>query len=136
MQFAKQNNLFIVGEAFALLLFSLGLYLVFFDTTKETKELVAKQSEQNVQIATALKAAEEEKKKDERFTAFLVGFSEDEKKLLAAIHEQDGILQSTLRYRTGLTKTDVSFCWGSVVFFTLVVAGSSLQRNYNTKIHI
>ncbi len=104
----RQNNLFIIGEAFAVLLFSLGLYLLFFDTTKETKELVAKQSEQNVQIATALKQAEEEKKKDERFTAFLAGFSEDEKKLLAAIREQDGILQSTLRYRTGLTKTDVS----------------------------
>lgn len=104
----RQNNLFIIGEGFAVLIFALGLYLLFFDTTKETKELVAKQSEQNVQIATALKQSVEEKKKDERFTAFLAGFSEDERKLLAAIHEQDGILQSTLRYRTGLTKTDVS----------------------------
>lgn len=104
----EENKTFLVGEAFALVLVTLGAYLFFFDTTKETKELVAKQAEQNVQIATALKVAEEEKKKDERFTAFLAGFLEDEKKLLSAIHEQDGILQSTLRYRTGLTKTDVS----------------------------
>jgi uncharacterized membrane protein len=104
----KQNNLFFVGEGFALLIFALGLYLLFFDTTKETKELVAKQSAQNVQIATALRQSIEEKKKDERFTAFLAGFSEDEKKVLEAIHEQEGILQSTLRFRTGLTKTDVS----------------------------
>lgn len=104
----RQNTLFFIGEGFAILLFSLGLYLLFFDTTKETKELVAKQSEQNVQIATALKHSVEEKKKDERFSAFLAGFNEDEKKVLAAIKEQDGILQSTLRFRTGLTKTDVS----------------------------
>ena len=107
----KQNNLFFVGEGFAVLMFALGLYLLFFDTTKETKELVAKQSEQNVQIATALKQSVEEKKKDERFTAFLAGFSKDEQKVLTAIHDHegdDGILQSTLRYRTGLTKTDVS----------------------------
>ncbi len=104
----KQNNLFFIGEGFAVLIFSLGLYLLFFDTTKETKELVAKQSEQNVQIATALKQSVEEKKKDERFSAFLAGFSDDERKILEAIHEQEGILQSTLRFRTGLTKTDVS----------------------------
>ncbi|MBI5072210.1 MarR family transcriptional regulator [Candidatus Woesearchaeota archaeon] len=104
----RQNNMFIFEEGLAVFLFSLGLYLLFFDTTRETKELVAKQSEQNVQIANALKQSVEEKKKDERFTAFLAGFSDGEKKLLAAIHEQDGILQSTLRYRTGLTKTDVS----------------------------
>ncbi|MEK6922016.1 MAG: MarR family transcriptional regulator [Nanoarchaeota archaeon] len=104
----QKNVTFMIGEGFAVLIFALGLYLLFFDTTKETKELVAKQSEQNVQIATALKQSVEEKKKDERFTAFLAGFSDDERKVLEAVHEQDGILQSTLRYRTGLTKTDVS----------------------------
>lgn len=104
----QKNTTFIVGEGLSLLLFALGLYLLFFDTTKETKELIAKQSEQNVQIATALKQSVEEKKKDERFTAFLAGFSDDERKILSAVHEQDGILQSTLRFRTGLTKTDVS----------------------------
>ncbi len=104
----QKYTAFFIGEGFALVLFALGLYLLFFDTTKETKELIAKQSEQNVKIATALQQSVEEKKKDERFTAFLAGFSDDEKKVFTAIHEQDGILQSTLKYRTGLTKTDVS----------------------------
>lgn len=101
----QTNKTFLFGEALALLLFSLGLYLVFFD---KSQKLFALQAEQNIKVATALKQAEEEKKKDVGFTAFLAGFSENEQKILKAIHEQEGILQSTLKYRTGLTKTDVS----------------------------
>lgn len=106
----QENKTFFFGAGFALVLFALGMYLVFFDTTKETKELVAQQAEQNVQIATALKQAEEEKKKDVAFSAFLAGFTEEQQNVFKAIEEQkeQGILQSTLRYRTGLTKTDVS----------------------------
>lgn len=101
----QQSKTYIVGEAFALVLFSLGVYLLFFD---KTKQILALQAEQNLKVAGALQKAEEEKKKDEKFTAFLAGFSEDERKILEAIHEQEGILQSTLRFRAGLTKTDVS----------------------------
>lgn len=101
----KVSNIYLFGEAFALLLFSLGLYLIFFD---KSAKILALHAEQNVQIAAALQKAEEEKTKDVGFTAFLAGFNEDQQKVLKAIKEQDGILQSTLRYRTGLTKTDVS----------------------------
>ena len=99
------NTAFIIGEILALLIFALGMYLVFFDKTKEVRE---QQAQQNIQVATALQRAEEEKQKDTKFDAFLAGFNENEQKVLNAIKEQDGILQSTLRYRTGLTKTDVS----------------------------
>lgn len=101
----KVSNTFLFGEAIALILFSLGLYLLFFD---KSAQIIASQAEQNVQIAAALQKAGEEKTKDVAFTAFLAGFNEDQQKILMAIKEQDGILQSTLRYRTGLTKTDVS----------------------------
>lgn len=101
----EQSKTFLIGEACALLIFALGVYLFLFD---KTKELFALQAEQNVKIASALKQAEEVKKKDVAFQAFLAGFDEDQQKVLKAIKEQDGILQSTLRYRTGLTKTDVS----------------------------
>ncbi len=101
----RLSTTFLLGEGIALALFCLGIYLLFFD---KSKELFEKQAVQNAQIATALQHAEEEKKKDVGFTAFLAGFTEDEQKMLKAIKEQDGILQSTLRFRTGLTKTDVS----------------------------
>lgn len=99
------NTAFSIGEVLALLILALGMYLMFFDKTKEVLE---QQAQQNIQVATALQHAEEEKQKDTAFAAFLAGFNENEQKVLKAIKEQDGILQSTLRYRTGLTKTDVS----------------------------
>lgn len=84
------------GVCFALIV--LGLYLIFIDKTQIT---LAHNQEK---IADALK----ETKNDEKFMAFLAGFSEDERKIIEAIREQDGIKQSTLRFRTGLSKSTLS----------------------------
>ena len=94
----KNNNLFLLGMVLSVSTFVLGVYLIFFDKTQQQL------AEHQVKVSTALKEA---KQKDE-FGAFLAGFKEDEQKVLKAIRDQDGIKQSTLRYRADMSKTSLS----------------------------
>ncbi len=75
--------------------FSLGVYLIFFSKGEEA----------------IIKRLEDEKKmkiEGERFGILLKGFDEFERKILTAIREQQGILQSTLVLRVSLSKAKVS----------------------------
>jgi DNA-binding MarR family transcriptional regulator len=95
-------SLYIAGWAFSFATIIFGLYLIFFD---KTQQMLA---EHQVKVSAALGEAAKKTGKEEKFKAFLAGFNEDERKAIGAIHEQDGILQSTLRYRTGMSKTALS----------------------------
>lgn len=74
---------------------ALGIYLLFFSTSEEA----------------ILKRLEEEKNmkiEEDKFEIVLKAMDDNEKKVLKAIKEQDGITQSTLKYRVDLSKAKVS----------------------------
>ncbi|MBI2541448.1 hypothetical protein HYV80_01950 [Candidatus Woesearchaeota archaeon] len=74
---------------------ALGVYLLFFSTSEEA----------------IMKRLEEEKNmklEGDKFDLVLKALDDNEKKVLKAIREQDGITQSTLKYRTDLSKAKVS----------------------------
>jgi uncharacterized membrane protein len=74
---------------------ALGVYLLFFSTSEEA----------------ILRRLEEEKKmkiEGSKFDLVLKGLDDNERNILKAIKEQDGITQSTLTFRTDLSKAKVS----------------------------
>jgi hypothetical protein len=94
----RDYMLYIVGWVISTSLFILGMYILLFDHT-------AKVIMQNQERITS--QLREVKHRDE-FKAFLSGFSADEQVVLKVIHEQEGIKQSTLRFKTGFSKTTLS----------------------------
>ncbi len=74
---------------------ALGIYLLFFSTSEEA----------------IMKRLEEEKNNkvgEGKFELVLKSMDENEQKVIKAIKEQEGITQSTLKYRTDLSKAKVS----------------------------
>ncbi|MCF7799195.1 MarR family transcriptional regulator [Candidatus Woesearchaeota archaeon] len=98
----QYDALYIIGWLISGSLIILGIYLMFFDKTQ--KLLV----EQNIRVVRALKEAKKEEAKKDNLTAFLSAFPDDERKLLRVIHDQEGIKQSTLRFKMGMSKSTLS----------------------------
>ena len=98
---ATHESSFLVhgGIAFIFATLSLGIYLLFFE--KSHKTLVKKLKEDS-----SIKSSEE------RFNLILMGLNEDEKKVLTAVKNQDGITQHTLGIRTNLHKSKLSIIVG------------------------
>ncbi|MBS1266297.1 MAG: hypothetical protein MAG795_00264 [Candidatus Woesearchaeota archaeon] len=78
---------------------TLGVYLLFFEKSHET---LVKKLKENASI----------KSKEERFNLILKGLKEDEKRVLTAIKNQDGITQHTLGIRTDIHKSKLSIIVG------------------------
>lgn len=89
---------YFIGAILSIAVTLSGVYLIFFN---RANKIIMKQQKE---VASALKEAKEK----DAFQSYLAGFSEDEQKVLRAIREQDGIQQSTLRYRINMSKTSLS----------------------------
>ena len=91
-----------VGISLTVMMLALGLYLVFFERSKEAIEKIQKE------LIGSLKETKKKQDKDEKFEFLLKALNEDEKKVIKAVREQDGIEQATLRIRTDMSKTKLS----------------------------
>ena len=74
---------------------ALGVYTLFFNKTQ-------------TEIISTIKEHKDEKKSEEKFDILLKGLNKDEKTIIKAVKEQDGITQHTLRLRTDLHKSRLS----------------------------
>ena len=74
---------------------ALGIYLLFFSTSEEA-------------ILRRLEEEKNNKVEQDKFEFILKAMDDNEKKVLKAIKEQEGITQSTLKFRTDLSKAKVS----------------------------
>ncbi len=83
------------GFGAAILFLSLGIYLTFFEKSQKA-------------ILDTLKETKETKLKEDKFEILLKGLNQDEKEVIKAVKEQDGISQSTLSLRTNIHKSKLS----------------------------
>lgn len=74
---------------------SLGIYLLFFEKSHQV-------------LINKLEKEASVKSNTEKFNLILMGLNEDEKKVLIAVRDQDGISQHTLGLRTDIHKSKLS----------------------------
>ena len=105
----QQSNLPVyIGISVVFIIFSLGIYLIFFE---KSQEIIKKNQEELIKTLGETKKSQD---KDEKFKYLLKGLDENEQKALNAVREQDGITQATLRIRVNMSKTMLSFVLSSL----------------------
>ena len=118
---------YIVSWSAGGVLLILSVYLFFYDKSyqqfkQEQYQFVKKLDELNSK---------------ESFSAYLAGFTDEEQKVLKAVNDQDGISQSTLRFRTGMSKASLSLLLNELEKRSIIsreISGKSkkvyLQKKY------
>jgi uncharacterized membrane protein len=84
-----------LGVALISAIAALGIYLIFFE--KSQKEIISTlEKQKHIQV------------EEEKFDILLKGLTEEEKIVIKAVKEQDGVTQQTLRLRTDMHKSKLS----------------------------
>ncbi|MBW3004669.1 MarR family transcriptional regulator [Candidatus Woesearchaeota archaeon] len=84
-----------LGIALISAIAALGIYLIFFEKSQKA-------------IISTLEKQKQIQKEEEKFDILLKGLNADEKKVIKAVKEQDGITQQTLRLRADMHKSKLS----------------------------
>ena len=99
----EQNDISVyIGVAVVFVTLALGFYLIFFEKSQQ----VLAQTQKD--IVQTLEKSKKKQDENEKFEFLLKALNDDEKKIMRAVKEQDGIEQATLRIRTDLSKTKLS----------------------------
>ncbi len=97
-------------------LFSLGVYLIFFSPAEKA-------------ILSQLEEQKNKTLKEDKFALLSRGLSEEEKKVLSAVREQEGITQHTLGLRTDMHKSKLSLVLKGLEQKSLVVKRQKGKNN-------
>jgi len=84
-----------ISFGFISFIIALGLYLIFFNKDEEA-------------ILERLERERDTKLNEDKFAILMKAFDKNEIKVLKAIKEQEGVTQTTLRYRADLSKAKIS----------------------------
>ena len=116
---------FYVSITFLVIIGLLGIYMVFF-ADREKKVI----QEYQDKITKRLGDIKKKEFKEDKFNLILSALDEYEQKVMKAVREQDGITQATLRIRTDLSKTKLSFILADLEkkgLITKVIQGKTNQ---------
>ena len=90
-----------IAIGFLSFIFALGFFLLFFN---KSEEAASKYSD----VLEKIQEEKTQKTAEDNFNLLLRPLDENERKILTSIKEQEGITQSTLKYRANLSKAKVS----------------------------
>lgn len=91
----RNFTFYTVGWIFSAILIALSIYLILFEKSQKI-------------IISTLEKQKHIQSEDEKLNILFKGLDEDEKKIINAVKDQDGITQQTLRLRTDLHKSKLS----------------------------
>jgi uncharacterized membrane protein len=105
---SELNTTTLLFSIIVISLLVLGVYLTLFD---KSQKLILEQSKQ---VSEALEKANNEEVSKAAFDSYLTAFAEEDQKIIKVLKENEGITQSTLRFKTGLSKTRLSLLLASL----------------------